>query len=858
MAQQKDTPMMQQYRNLKEQYKDCLLFFRLGDFYELFFEDAVEVSRILNLTLTKRQTAPMCGMPHHAVESYIGRLTKLGKKVAICDQLEEASGKPGIVERGVTRVVTPGTTFDERILDQKANQFIISVIFASEKIGLAACDLTTGHFQVAALPNLEELKEEIFRLSPAECIVDAGEKSLPDFLKQFEKMPVFPHQFWEEPQSFLAKHFGVKDLRGFGIENETEIITAAAFLLSYLKETQKSDLSHLKPPVLSSRSSEMILDETAIRNLELLSSLREGKKEGSLFSILDMTKTSIGGRTLRQWLLHPLRDKEKIEARLNAVAEMMEDVQIGTKLPEILVGILDLERLLGKISVATGSARDIIGIALSLNALAPTINLIKTAKTNLIKELHDELFELKNLESLKEKILATIVENPPLSVKEGGLVRDGSSIDLDELRKISSEGKGFIQKLQEDEIKKTGISSLKIRFNNIFGYYIEITKSNLARVPINYIRKQTMVNAERFITLELKEFEEKVLGAEEKMKQLEYEIFLRIREEVKIFTKEIQRAAQVFGTLDCLFSLAQIASKNRYIRPKIGVAGSALEIRNGRHPVVEQLAGGSFVPNDIALGTEKEGNIILLTGPNMGGKSTYLRQTALVALLAHIGCFVPADSAEIPLIDRIFTRVGASDNLVRGQSTFMVEMQETAQILHYATKDSLIILDEIGRGTSTYDGVSLAWAILEYIHDTVGAKTLFATHYHELIGVAEKLPHASNFSVGVQETKNGIIFLYKVLSGAIDRSYGIEVAKLAGLPQSVIAKAGNILNNLEEGILDQAIATEAKKDLKIENQIGMFEPRTHRALEELGKLEIEKLTPLEALQKLDELKKMGE
>lgn len=858
MTAEKLTPMMRQYKDLKERYSDAILFFRLGDFYEMFFEDAVMVSRLLNLTLTKRHTAPMCGIPFHALDSYLGRLTRLGKKVAICEQLSDPN-LPGIVERDVIRVVTPGTTFDERILDQKSNRFIISVAFSGEKIGLAVCDLTTGLFQVASLQNPEELRDEIFRLRPAECVVDAAEKSLPDFLKQFERLPVFPHQFWEEPREYLAKHFGVKNLECYGIENCEEIIFAAGLLLNYLKETQKSDLAHLRPPQILNRNDEMILDETAIRNLELVESMREGGREGSLLAVIDATKTSMGGRTLRNWLIHPLHNKIEIERRLSAVGEIKNDFS------EIFASVLDIERLLSKLSVGHGNARDMLGIGISLKAVEPTQKLLENVKSEVLKNLKDGLENLGELKKLREKILNSIVENPALSIKDGGIIRDGINKDLDELRKIASAGKGFLQKLQEKEIARTGINSLKVRFNLVFGYYIEITKANLHLAPADYIRKQTLVNAERFITPELKEYEEKILGAEAKMKELEYNIFLQLRLELQEHTREIQEAAQVFGILDALNSLKIIAEKNRYNRPEIGEEGSELIIKNGRHPVVEALSGGKFVPNDVELGNEAK--IILLTGPNMGGKSTYLRQTALIVLLAHIGSFVPADSAKIPLTDRIFTRVGASDNLVRGQSTFMVEMQEASQILHYATKNSLIILDEIGRGTSTYDGVSLAWAILEYIHDVISAKTLFATHYHELIAVAEKLKNAANFSVAVKEIASAstsaakekeIVFLYKVVEGAIDRSYGIEVARLAGLPKEIIAKAKTILNDLEEGVLDQAISATAKRQRRDENQMDIFEPvalRPHRAIEELKEIDINEITPLEALKKIDEWKK---
>ncbi len=847
--------MMRQYKQMKEKYADAFLFFRLGDFYEMFFEDAVECSRLLNLTLTKRHTIPMCGVPHHAVENYLGRLTKLGKKVAICEQLSDPS-LPGIVERDVVRVVTPGTTFDERILDQKANNFIIGIAFVEGKIGLAACDATTGLFQVSSFESEEQLREEIFRIQPAECVVDKGEKNLPEFLKQFENLPVFPHQFWDEPGAYLAKQFGVKDLVGFGIAGMNEVSAAGALLFNYLAEMQKSKMTHVKPPQLVSRKNEMILDETAIRNLELFTSMKEGKREGSLLSVIDMTCTSMGGRMIRSWLFHPLNSKNEIEKRLDAVAENQNSLTFKMRLPELLNGVLDLERLVARLIVGTGNARDMLGIAISLKIIEPLSDLLGNASSEILKNLKNELGALGELTKLREKILNSVVEASPLSTKEGGIIRNGVNAELDDLRKISTEGKSYIQKMQEAEIARTKINSLKIKFNSVFGYYIEITKSNLSAVPADYIRKQTLVNAERYITPELKEYEEKVLGAEEKTKAIEYKIFVELRDEVKGKIKEIQSAAQIFATLDVILSFAFVAEKNHYVRPCILDAGGELLIKNGRHPVVENLAVGQFVPNDVELTQAKK--VMLLTGPNMGGKSTYLRQTALIVLMAHLGCFVPAESAQIPLTDRIFTRVGASDNLVRGQSTFMVEMQEAAQILHYATPRSLIILDEIGRGTSTYDGVSLAWAILEYIHDTVGAKTLFATHYHELIQVAEKLPRAANFSVAVQEEKGGIVFLYRILPGAISRSYGIEVARLAGLPRGIISKAKNILSDLEEGVLDHAIANKAQSQKENEAQLDMFNNRPHRVIQELNKVDVNDMTPMEALKKLDELRKMSE
>lgn len=846
--------MMKQYKDLKSRYADAFLFFRLGDFYEMFFDDAKEASRILNLTLTKRNGIPMCGVPFHAVDSYLGRLIRAGKKAAICEQLSDPS-LPGIVERDVIRVVTPGTTFDERILDQKTNNFIASVIFLDGKIGVAFCDLTTGLFQVISKDNYEDLREEIFRFAPAECVIDAAEKNLPDFLKQFERMPVFPHQFWDEPYSYLAEHFGVKNLIAFGIENNPEIVACAAWLISYLKETQKTDLVHIKPPQLIMRSAELILDETAVRNLELFKNMRDGKREGSLISVIDITQTPMGGRLLRQWLIRPRRDKREIEKRLDCVEEIKKSAGLKNSISETLLKVLDIERLLGRIGVGAGNGREVLGIAISLKNLPLIKDILTNASSEILKELLADINDLKELDELSDEILASISENPPLSIKDGGLIRDGVNAELDGLRDISRHGKEFIQKLQQREIERTGINSLKVRYNQVFGYYIEITKANLAHAPADYMRKQTLVNCERFITPELKEYEDKILGAEEKIKELEYQLFLKLREKVKDKTKEIQVAAHVFAALDCLTSLALVAGKKSYCRPVISEEGESLVIKNGRHPVVEHISNHRFIPNDACFLDDKR--LMLLTGPNMGGKSTYLRQTALIVLMAHVGSFVPAEAANIPLIDRIFTRVGANDNLAHGQSTFMVEMQEAAQILHYATRNSLIVLDEIGRGTSTYDGVSLAWAILEYIHDKTQAKTLFATHYHELIGVVDKLDSAVNFSVSVKEEEGKIIFLYRVLPGAVDRSYGIEVARLAGLPPEVINKAKNILDDLEEGVLDKAIATRAKVEKEDPNQLNIFAdfPRSHRVVEELKQVDIEKLTPLQALQKLDELKK---
>lgn len=860
---------MRQYRSLKDTYQDCILFFRLGDFYEMFGEDAIAGSRLLNLTLTQRNGTPMCGVPYHAAENYLSKLTRAGKKVAICEQLTDPSSA-GIVERGVVRVVTPGTTFDDRLLDTKSNHFIVAVVMpvvADGSIGFACADVTTGLLHVASLKNEESVREELLRLRPAECIVDAVLKEVPACLQNYESMPVFPHKLWDEPSDFLARFYGVKDMTGFGIAQMPEVIEAAALLVSYLKETQKSELTHLRPPVLRTHAGEMYLDQTALQNLELVAGMREGGREGSLLSVIDATTTAVGGRMLKSWLLHPSTRHEVIEGRLDAVSELHATPAVMGELPTVLTHVLDIERLLGRLSVGTGNARDMLGIGHSLAALEASKKLLVEIKTPLLKECYERLQKLGMLEVLRQKILTALVDEPPLSVREGGMIREGFSTELDTLRGIARDGKSFVQKLQEEEIQRTGITSLKVKFNTVFGYYIEITNSHLHKVPPNYTRKQTLVNAERFITPELKEFEEKILGAEGQIHDLEYELFVALRDEVKRHTRELQEAAEIFATLDVILSLALVAQRHNYVRPTLVAPGEALIIKDGRHPVVEFLSPGNFVPNDLQLGSslneevvtdasQKSARVLLITGPNMGGKSTYLRQTALIVLMAHVGSFVPARAAQIPITDRIFTRVGASDNLVRGQSTFMVEMQEAAQILTNATPHSLIILDEIGRGTSTYDGLSLAWAILDHIHTHIGARALFATHYHELISVAENLSHAANYAVSVKEEKGGIVFLYRIVKGAVDRSYGIEVARLAGLPQAVLAKAKSILVDLEEGVIDEAVEKRARSEKLPENQLSIFNERPHRVLDELKNVDINQLTPLDALKKLDELKKI--
>ncbi|MFO0780282.1 MAG: DNA mismatch repair protein MutS [Candidatus Gracilibacteria bacterium] len=846
------TPMMAQYQEIKAQYPDAILFYRLGDFYEMFFDDAVEASQLLQLTLTSRNKgdhkAPMCGIPYHAAQNYIAKLTKLGKKIAICEQLSDPD-LPGIVKRDVVRIITPGTTLDEHVLDQKNNNYTVAIVERDGRFGLASADLSTGQFQATELENLKDFLTEIERIRPVEAILEGGKFSA-EIKKQMERSSLY---FFEHSAEHLSGTPGDQ---------------ASALLLDYLQKTQKTDLHHLKKAEHYRCDDFMALDESTLKNLELLSTLRENGKEGSLLWVLDETVTSMGGRYLRHVLTHPLLDRTQIEHRLDAVEVLtrqpvqLDDVRTALK------NILDLERLLARLSLGHGNARDLLALKNSLQSIPVLQKLVAGFSSDLIAYLCSRLHGLPDLVQLLSRAL---VDEPPLAVREGGMIREGYDRELDELKKISREGKGYIQSLQEKEIARTGINSLKIRYNSVFGYYIEISKANLHAAPQDYIRKQTLVNAERFITPELKEYEEKVLGAEEKIVTMEYNIFHSLRETVVANIQQIQELAQAIAQLDTFCSLATVALTQGYCKPKIH-DGFQLSIREGRHPVVEKMShSGKFVPND--AGFDDDQKLLLITGPNMGGKSTYLRQTALIVLMAHLGSFVPAAEANIGLVDRIFTRVGASDNLVRGQSTFMVEMQETSFILNNATARSLIILDEVGRGTSTYDGMSIAWAIVEFLHDVIGAKTLFATHYHELIALADKLPYAANYSVAVKENEtDGVVFLYKIVQGGVDRSYGIEVAKLAGLPTDVVMKARQILIDLEEGSHQAAIQAELDDTTKRvpADQTALFErqhqpvdhkeplpisPLLHPAVEELQKLDINSLTPIEALNRIAELQK---
>ncbi|MEJ0088687.1 MAG: DNA mismatch repair protein MutS [Limisphaerales bacterium] len=852
------TPMMAQYRRIKgELPKDALLLFRLGDFYEMFFEDAKDSAQLLNLSLTARNGVPMCGLPHHAANGYISRILKAGRKVAICDQTDEA--RPGqLTKREVTQILSPGTHFDERMLVAERNNFLAAVYPNGKILGLALVDLTTGDFLTTELENDVALLAELERLRPAEIIFPTEAVSLRDSLRgAFQILSSYDDWTFAPETAFFTvkKQFKVASLDGFGLKDKTAAIGAAGGALHYLTQNLRRDVKHLTRISFYQRSDFLTLDYTTLRHLEILEPQHhDAPRNASLYGALNRTATPMGARLLRQWLSQPLSKVEPIRRRQDTVKTFIDNTYGLDDVRQELAKVRDLERTLGRISTGSGNARDLVALRTALEQIPALKSLLgvlagsekwitrpkkdetlisrRTSRDDsdeiaaaldrpdgLIGELNSQISESPDLVEL---ISRAIVDEPPLPIKEGGMIRDGFDSALDELRNAQRGGKDWIAKLQADEITATGISSLKVRFNSVFGYYIEVTKSNLDKVPPHYHRKQTVANGERFITPELKEMEGKILGAEERSVKLEYEIFQRVREEVLGQLPKIQQTASALAQLDVLASFAETARIQNYCRPQVGDEG-VLQIRDGRHPVLEQqLVEERFVPNDTGLASSERGlqpastseedsdvkrpegrapQIALITGPNMAGKSTYIRQVALLTLLAHTGSFVPAAEARIDLVDRIFTRIGASDDLSRGQSTFMVEMTETANILNNATARSLIVLDEIGRGTSTFDGLSLAWSIVEFLHNQVGAKTLFATHYHELTELAARLPRIKNFNVAVREWNDQIVFLRKIVEGGTDKSYGIQVARLAGVPKEVLERAKQILANLEESEL---------------------------------------------------------
>jgi DNA mismatch repair protein MutS len=839
------TPMMAQYRRIKgELPKDALLLFRLGDFYEMFFEDAQVGAGLLNVALTKRGVVPMCGIPFHAANAYIGRLLRAGKKVAICDQVEEA--RPGqLVKREVTQILSPGTHFDERMLTAERNNFLAAICPNGKIFGLALADLTTGDFMVTELEDDTALLTELERLRPAEIIYPGDNTFVREKLHAVFQILNGYDDWTFAPETALftvREHFKVASLDGFGLKDRNAAIGAAGAVLHYLTQHLRRDVANLTRLSFYRRNDFLALDYTTLRHLEILEPLHhDAPRNACLYGALNKTVTPMGARRLRDWLSQPLAAVEPIRRRQEAIEAFVDNSATLDGFRAQLAGVRDLERTIGRLSSGSGNARDLIALRMALEQIPAAKQTLQNTRpaprlseefpisdetttgngkshASLLNELELQLTEMPALIDL---LARAIVDEPPLAIKEGGIIRDGFSTDLDELRTAQRGGKDWIAKLQTDEIARTGITSLKVRFNSVFGYYIEVTKANLDKVPAHYVRKQTIANGERFITPELKEMEGKILGAEERSVKLEYELFQRVREDVLGQLPQLQRTAAALAQLDVLGSFAEVARLFSYARPQIGDEG-VLNIRDGRHPVLEQnLNEERFVPNDTALSSTQgsdtsDGNgaskqsaprrdhapqIALITGPNMAGKSTYIRQVALLALLAHTGSFIPATEARIDLVDRIFARIGASDDLARGQSTFMVEMCETANILNNATPSSLIVLDEIGRGTSTFDGLSLAWSIVEHLHNQVGAKTLFATHYHELTELAARLPRVKNFNVAVREWHDQIVFLRKIVEGGTDKSYGIQVARLAGVPKPVLERAKEILRNLEESEL---------------------------------------------------------
>jgi len=869
------TPMMQQYKKVKEEYPDSVLFFRLGDFYEMFFEDAEKASRILNIALTAREAgpgnkAPMCGIPYHAAESYISKLLSAGLKVSICEQVEDPKVAKGIVKREVIRTITPGTVVEAGVIADKKNNFMISVAKVGEVFGLSVLDVTTGEFRVTEVSGREDLIRELARQNPSECLLpkSLGQDEDMDrfFSKELGKTMLTRMDDWkydlETSRKFLKEHFHTQSLDGFGCRDMTAGIMAAGVVLNYAMETMGNPADHITRLVTYERNDCLVLDKTTQRNLEILDCMHplEGNK-GTLFWVLDQTRTSMGSRLLQNWMIRPLIDLTEIQKRQEGIQEL---TQLGIELArirEILGEIRDLERLISRIHCGVANARDLIALKLSLEIIPDLKKQLMSFQSPVLQDCLNEMTDLNDLLVLIDQ---AIVDEPPFSVREGGLIREGYSQDLDELRRISRSGKEWITELQKKEIERTGIKSLKVGYNRVFGYYIEVSNSNLPQVPQEYIRKQTLSNAERFITEELKNWEEKILGAQGKSQEMEYALFIKIRDEVKKFTREIQAIAQAVAKTDVLASLSLVALKNDYVLPEVNDS-DLIHIEEGRHPVVEQmLSSERFVSNDTLLDNH-ENQILIITGPNMAGKSTYLRQVALIVLMAQMGSFVPAKKAVIGLTDQIFTRIGASDELARGQSTFMVEMNETANILNHTTSRSLVILDEIGRGTSTFDGISIAWAVAEYLHHypDVKARTLFATHYHELTDLEVTLSGVKNYNVLVREWNDEIVFVRKIVRGGADKSYGIHVARLAGLPKPLIDRAKSVLSCLEDGTVHfeelpqfPALRKGSEAQMSPEaaaHQLSLFDSKD-AFLRLLREMDLDHMTPIEALLKLKELK----
>ena len=867
------TPMMRQYLQIKADYPDTILFFRLGDFYEMFLDDAVKASRILDITLTSRNKSaegtdvPLCGVPYHSVTPYIAKLIEAGEKVAICEQVEDPRTAKGIVRREVVKVITPGMVVDAESLSPKENNFLLSLFSpGNDRWGVSYLDLSTGDFRVTELAGREQALAEAASVAPREIILPASFRNNGLAGNPADLFPAAMVTYLDDwvydadyVNRLFAGQFGVASPDALGCRGMKAGVPAAGAVLHYLHETQRGRAAHVRDITVYETCDHLILDEATRRNLELTATLADGKRKGSLLALMDRTATAMGGRKLRQWVSYPLISPERIVERQDAIDELLQDPVRRGEIAGSLEGIHDLERLNGRISLASAGAKDLVALAESLEMI-PVIKVsLGGTDSVLLKELQEQI---EPLDDISRVIRGGIVANPPFVLREGGIIAEGYNAELDDLRIISREGKGYIARLEAQEKARTGIGSLKIRFNKVFGYYIEVTKSNLSGIPEDYIRRQTLANAERFVTPELKEYEEKVLGAEERIVSLEYALFQEIREKTAGEGARIALTADRLATLDVLVSLAVLAHDRGYCRPVVD-AGDIIMISEGRHPVIEAMnLGERFVPNDTLL-DNRDNQLLIITGPNMAGKSTFMRQVALITLMAQVGSFVPAASARIGVVDRIFTRVGAADNLARGQSTFMVEMAETANILRYSTPKSLIILDEIGRGTSTFDGVSIAWAVAEYLHDSVdhAAKTLFATHYHEMTELVVTRSRIRNFNVAVKEWNEQIIFLRKIVPGGASHSYGIQVGRLAGLPLEVIDRAKEILRNLEKGEYgEEGIPRIAKgkkgRFVTESSQLSLFDAEDDLLRKRLKDINVATLTPLEALNILDELRGM--
>ncbi len=867
----KATPMFQQYLSIKQNYPDAILFFRMGDFYEMFFEDAKTASRVLEIALTSRnkkdeQPIPMCGVPHHAAQAYIAQLIERGFKVAICEQLEDPAKVKGLVKRDVVRVVTPGVVLDTEILDAKSNNFLMALYLRQGRYGISNLDISTGTFKVTESSQEDAVLDECKRIGPRETLVcesqqkEPGMKALVQALDQTSITMLKDEAFEvESARARLIRQFDTHSLEGFGCHEWEAGIAAAGALLRYVGEAHKGDLVHLTGIVSYSLSEFMVIDEATKRNLELFETMRTGAKRGSLLAVMDYTATAMGGRKLRAWLQYPLLDLGKIQQRLDSVEEAKENVPVRRQLRKVLDEIHDMERLNAKIALDRCNARDLVALKHSIERLPRILALIQKYRKGLFSKIKDQWDNLSDVGELIEKAIS---DEPPMTLMEGGIIKPGFDRELDGLVRISKEGKDWIASFEGRERQATGIKSLKVGFNKVFGYYIEVSKTHIKSVPAHYVRKQTLVNGERYISEDLKIYESRVLGAEEKRARLEYELFCAVRQSVAKNNRRTGKVADLLSQVDVLLALAELADQNGYTKPLIHEEGS-LYLKESRHPVVEKLITSErFISNTVEMDNSSR-QILIITGPNMAGKSTLLRQVALLVLMAQIGSFVPAQDAAIGIVDRIFTRVGASDNLAQGQSTFMVEMQESANILNNATEKSLVILDEIGRGTSTFDGLSIAWAVAEYLHDWKGCgiKVIFATHYHELTDLALTKPRVKNYNVAVKEWNEEIIFLRKLVEGSTNRSYGIQVARLAGIPREVLKRAKEILKNIEAGEFDVAGVPQVGHSTKTPDkassvQLSLFKTPDQTVIDTLKNLDVDTITPLEALNKLHALKEL--